>query len=298
MDTARRNKIKNNNTVDFGFFTDEKLFDFFCQNKTKMSTIEEPLMFLRHLKDNRLITDELYQKLENTGDDNGVYCALDYIEKRRKKNVRKYWECVAQEHILQRYSQLSDITAALMNFSNSSALKSQPKKKIRERVEDRGTGKEREVKKRRTESNSVSDQAGPSSQSISSQRTTDKHVERDLQSSSDSSTELSFFRPSLHSKAEDLWNMDKHKKMLPVTCGNKKALLDRKALYKRKRDCIKCGREMISPYMFEEMGGKESCKSWKTSILCQGTTLKSLIEMNILKIPKLNGKFTLRKLYK
>lgn len=46
--------------MDFGFFTDENLFDFFCQNKTKMSTIEEPLMFLRHLKDNRLITDELY----------------------------------------------------------------------------------------------------------------------------------------------------------------------------------------------------------------------------------------------
>lgn len=46
--------------MDFGFFTDENLFDFFCQNKTKMSTIEEPLMFLRHLKDNGLITDELY----------------------------------------------------------------------------------------------------------------------------------------------------------------------------------------------------------------------------------------------
>ncbi|XP_016419921.1 uncharacterized protein LOC107749325 [Sinocyclocheilus rhinocerous] len=261
-----------------------------------MSTIEEPLMFLRHLKDNRLITDELYQKLENTGDDNGVYCALDYIEKRRKKNVRKYWECVAQEHILQRYSQLSDITAALMNCKKAYVLLSiSLSVSPSEKFEDRGTGKEREVKKRRTESNSVSDQAGPSSQSISSQRTTDKHVERDLQSSSDSSTELPFFRPSLHSKAEDLWNMDKHKTMLPVTCGNKKALLDRKALYKRKRDCIKCGREMISPYMFEEMGGKESCKSWKTSILCQGTTLQSLIEMNILKIPKLNGKFTLCK---
>lgn len=46
--------------MDFGFFTDENLFDFFCQNKTKMSTIEVPSMFLRHLKDNRLITDELY----------------------------------------------------------------------------------------------------------------------------------------------------------------------------------------------------------------------------------------------
>lgn len=46
--------------MDYGFFTDEKLFEVFCQNKTKISTIEKPQMFLRHLKDNTLITDELY----------------------------------------------------------------------------------------------------------------------------------------------------------------------------------------------------------------------------------------------
>ncbi|XP_016419254.1 uncharacterized protein LOC107748808 [Sinocyclocheilus rhinocerous] len=276
--------------MDFGFFTDDRLFDFFCRNKTKMSTIEEPLMFLRHLKDNRLITDELYQRLEDTGDDNGVYCALDYIEKHGKKNVRKFWQCVDQEHILQRYSQLSEVTVALKN-----SLKSQTNRKIRERAEDRGTGKERETKKRRTESNSVSDQAGPSSQSTNSQKTTDKHVKRELQSPPDSSTQESFFCPSLHRKAEDLWNMLEHARWLPVTCGNEKALLDREALNNRKRDCIKCGRAMISPYIFEKMGGKESCKSWKTSILCQGTTLKSLMEMNILEIPELDGKFTLRK---
>lgn len=51
-------------------------------------------------------------------------------------------------------------------------------RKIRERAEDRGTGKEREIKKRRTESNSESDQAGPSSQSTNSQKTTDKHWKR------------------------------------------------------------------------------------------------------------------------
>ncbi|XP_026065008.1 uncharacterized protein si:dkey-68o6.8 isoform X2 [Carassius auratus] len=293
MDTARRSNIKIDNQKDFGFFTDEKLFDFFCQNKVKMSTIEKPLMLLRHLKDNRLITDELYQKLENTGGDNDMYSALEYIEKRGKKNVRKFWERVAQEHILQRYSQLSEITAALMD-----SLEGQPKKIIRERVEDRSTGKEREVKKRKTESNSVSDQAGPSSSSISSQRTTDEHVKRDspdLPSSPDSSTELPFSHPSVHCKAEEIWNMDKHKRFLPVTCGDKQALLDRDALYERKRDCIKCDTGMISPFLFEEMGGKETHKSWKTSILCQGITLKTLIEMNILKLPKHKGKFTLRK---
>ncbi len=58
--------------MDFGFFEDEKLFDHFCQNKTKMSTLEEPLMFLRHLKDNRLITDELYVSLILTFQTNNI----------------------------------------------------------------------------------------------------------------------------------------------------------------------------------------------------------------------------------
>jgi len=40
---------------------------------------------------------------------------------------------------------------------------------------------------------------------------------------------------------------------------------------------------MISPYTFEKMGDKEAHKSWKTSILCQGKTLKSLIEVRTLK---------------
>ncbi len=63
----------------------------------------------------------------------------------------------------------------------SSALNSQlerSNKKLSERMEDRSTGKQRKVSKRKTVSNSVSDQAGPSSQSTNYQRTTDKNVER------------------------------------------------------------------------------------------------------------------------
>lgn len=46
--------------MDYGFFEDEKLLEVFRQNKTKISTIENPLTFLRHLKDNGLITEKLY----------------------------------------------------------------------------------------------------------------------------------------------------------------------------------------------------------------------------------------------
>ncbi|XP_056122635.1 uncharacterized protein si:dkey-68o6.8 isoform X2 [Rhinichthys klamathensis goyatoka] len=152
----------------------------------------------------------------------------------------------------------------------SSALR-EPNNKIRERYEDRGTGKEREG----IEKSSVSNQAGPSSQITDRQKKKAKHMERE--------------------EEVNLWDKPKHKRWLPVTCGNKKASIDRVALFNRKRDCIKHNGEMISPYTFEQRGNKEAHKSWKTSILCQGKTLKSLMEMEILKIPKVEGKFTLHK---
>ncbi|XP_077069931.1 uncharacterized protein LOC143722409 [Siphateles boraxobius] len=279
--------------MDFGFFEDEKLLEVFRQNKTKISSIEKPFTFLRHLKDNRLITDELYQKAQKVdcenGVNNGVYAALEFIQKEANgaKRVRKFWECVAQEHILKHHPQLSEIIATLEKFL--SPHNGEPNNKTRERSEDRGTGKEREGK------SSASNQAGPSSQITNRQKKKAKHMERDLQSSPDSTTESeSFSHPSLKEKV-NLWDKPKHKRWLPVTCGNKKASLDRDTLFKRKRDCIKHNGEMISPAVFEQRGGKEVHKSWKTSILCQGKTLKSLMELEILKIPKVKGKFTLRK---
>ncbi|XP_048054863.1 uncharacterized protein si:dkey-68o6.8 isoform X2 [Megalobrama amblycephala] len=272
----KSNGNKNCNPVDFEFFTVEELYDCFCENKTKISTIEKPLMFLRHLKDNKLITDELYQKLENSNDDNDMYHALECIQKCGQEEVKKFWKCVDQEHILQRYPQLSDITTTLKN-----SLKSEPSKKTRERSEDRDTGRERDIKKRKTESNSVSNQAGPSSQSTKNQRKKFEHVEKG----------------SLKNEEEkDLWDMPKHKKWLPVTCGEKEALLDREVLrrYDRNKKCIKYRKEMIAPYQFEEMAGRGTWKNWKTSILCQDKKLKDLLEEGILEMPKTKRRNTYR----
>ncbi|XDV13573.1 hypothetical protein PO909_001957 [Leuciscus waleckii] len=264
--------------MDYGFFEDEKLLEVFRQNKTKISTIEKPLIFLRHLKDNRLITDELYQKLQKGDNDIGVYDALEYIQKHGAKKVRNFWRCVDQEHILQCYPQLSEIVATL-------------KKSLGARSEDRGTGKEREGIEKSSESN----QPGPSSQITYRQKKKAKHMERDLQSSPDSTMKSeSFGQPSLKEEV-NLWDKPKHKRWLPVTCGNKKASMDRVALFNRKMDCVKYNGEMISPLIFAQKGGKGACKNWKTSILCQGKTLKSLIELEILKMPKVNGKFILHK---
>lgn len=64
---------------------------------------------------------------------------------------------------------------SLILVSNSSALKNEPSKKPQERSKDGGTGKEREIKKKRTEG---SNQAGPLSQSTKSKMKTSGHVGR------------------------------------------------------------------------------------------------------------------------
>ncbi|XP_051742416.1 nuclear body protein SP140-like protein isoform X2 [Ctenopharyngodon idella] len=313
------------------FLTDEELYDFFRKNKTKISTIEEPLMFLRHLKDNRLITDELYQKLENSNDDNDMYHALEYIQKCGKKKVRKFWECVDQEHILQRYPQLSEITETLKN-----SLKSEPNKKTRERSKDRDAGREREVKKRKTEGNSVSNQAGPSSQSTKNQRKKFEHVdkgslknalknepskkpqerskdggtgkEREIKKKrTEGSNQAGPLSQSTKSKMKtsghvgreeekDLWDMPEHKEWLPVRCGEKEALLNREKLrgYNKNRKCIKYRKEMITPSQFEEMAGKEKSRKWKTSILCQDKTIQDLLDEGRLEMPGTKRRNTYR----
>ncbi|XP_067316144.1 nuclear body protein SP140-like protein isoform X1 [Pseudorasbora parva] len=347
-------------------------------------------MFLRHLKDYRLITDELYKKLVNC--DDAVYDALESIEKRGAKKIRKFWKCVQQEHILQHYSQLSEIAATLKNslengsskkarersddggtgkgkevkkrrtedhsVSNQAgpsslstnsqrkkfehvekgslkkALKNEPSKKARERSEDGGTGKGKEVKKRRTEDHSVSNQAGPpSSQSTNSQREKFKHVEKGSlkkafknglskktresfddggtgkgkevkkrrtepvsysvsnqagpPSSQSSNSQREKSEHVYREEEKDLW--DTQKRWLPVTCGEKKALLDREALrtYGRKNSkCIKYRKQMITPYQYEEMAGKEKSKNWKISVLYQGRKIKDLLKEGFLEMPE------------
>ncbi|KAL1277768.1 hypothetical protein QQF64_024441 [Cirrhinus molitorella] len=132
-------------------------------------------MFLRLLKDNRLITKELFQKLENNADDDSLYHMLECIETAGKKEVRNFWQCVIQDHILQRYPQISEITKTLKNV----LPKPEKSHKIRESSEDCSTEVKKEVKRMKTESSCLDNQAGPSSQSTKCQMKTSEHVVRD-----------------------------------------------------------------------------------------------------------------------
>ncbi|XP_051989142.1 nuclear body protein SP140-like protein [Xyrauchen texanus] len=325
--------------MDLGFFTKEQLFDVFRKNKTKLSTIKKPKTLLRHLEDNGVIRKGLYEEQKLVEDpDESVYKVLTHIEKMGKEHVWKFWNCVNQEHILERYSQLSKLTKELnielKNSHESNYLRKN--NNTAEKSKHQDAGKETVVKKRKSESNCESIQAGPSSQSTTSQRKTPEHVGRAPDShslrknnktaekskhqdagketvvkkrKSESNCESNKAGPSSQSttsqrktaehvgreEQKDLWDLPVNKKWLPVKCGKEKAKLNRNALNRRKRDCIKHRGKIITPWKFEQLGGKESCHNWKKSILCQGINLITLMKRGDLKIPGHVGKFTLRK---
>ncbi|XP_055050581.2 uncharacterized protein [Misgurnus anguillicaudatus] len=219
------------------------LFDLFRQNKTKMATIKDPMMLLRHLKDNDIITENQYEIYELNSNEDSVYKLLEFIESRKQPHVEKFWKCVNQEHILTRYPELSE----LIKNVNTRGLK--------------GNG---EIY-----------QAGPSSQSTNTQKKTPGQIKK--------------------KGKKDLNILIKHKKLLPVTCGDKKAVLVRKRLFNEK-NFIYIGEKYITPGELEKLGGKGTQKDWKKSIKCYGYTLKTLNKMGLLKLPKLTGmKVTARK---
>ncbi|KAM7372274.1 hypothetical protein PAMP_009453 [Pampus punctatissimus] len=66
-------------------------------------------------------------------------------------------------------------------------------------------------------------------------------------------------------------------RLLPVTCGNKKGILDVEKL-DRGELCIECEGHWISPPAFEDLGGKGPSKKWKTSIFHENKPLQFWFE--------------------
>ncbi|XP_038551643.1 uncharacterized protein LOC119885607 isoform X1 [Micropterus salmoides] len=71
------------------------------------------------------------------------------------------------------------------------------------------------------------------------------------------------------------------KRSLPVTCGNKKGILDVEKLG-RGEVCIKCEGCWFSPPAFEELGGKGCSKKWKVSIFYENKPLQFWFEQGSL----------------
>ncbi|XP_073688944.1 uncharacterized protein [Garra rufa] len=72
---------------------------------------------------------------------------------------------------------------------------------------------------------------------------------------------------------------------LTVTCGNKEGTLYRDKLLRGEK-CIFSKERWFTPTEFEKFGGKEKCKNWKFSILCESIPLKKLIQDGHLQCPQ------------
>ncbi|XP_076024178.1 uncharacterized protein LOC143014255 isoform X2 [Genypterus blacodes] len=71
---------------------------------------------------------------------------------------------------------------------------------------------------------------------------------------------------------------------LPVTCGDKKGMLDAAKLAEGEK-CIESEGLWYTPQAFERYGGKSSNKKWKQSILYENQHLQVLLENDVLTTP-------------
>ncbi|KAF3700433.1 Nuclear body protein SP140-like protein [Channa argus] len=125
-------------------------------------------------------------------------------------------------------------------------------------------------KKRKQRSSSVSDddddddeQPGPSSQVTPDRRKEPK--------------KLRFSSRVKNDEKNDIWTWPLYKSQLPVTCGDLRGTLKKSRLAKGEA-CILFQKQWFTPGEFEKLAGKKSCKNWKWSIRCNGTTLGKLIQ--------------------
>ncbi|KAM4634615.1 uncharacterized protein sp100.1 isoform 2-T2 [Polymixia lowei] len=270
--------------MDLEWLDDEQLERFFRCNKTVMSCMEKPQIFLNQLRDHHLIPEKRYQKvIRMRSKDNmksGIYSVLDWLETKTPEHIKLFWDCVFTDNMLKEYPTLCLLRDRLMNgpfqfYEKLPEKVEEEEKEDKKRKEPPEDGEEKQEKKgqkkRRQRSGSVTDpeeQPGPSSQLTSGQR---RRVRKP-----------SYGSPLKKGQTEEIWNWPIYKTQLPVTCGDKKGTLSRDRLAKGKK-CIYVDKRWFTPAGFEEFAGKKSCRNWKLSIRCRDATLEKLIQENHLK---------------
>ncbi|XP_076866337.1 uncharacterized protein LOC143517559 isoform X2 [Brachyhypopomus gauderio] len=252
------------------FLTNEELIRFFHCKKTEMSCIEQPNTFLNQLRDHNLVTEKLYKKVRSMKckerKKEGVYEVLDRLEKERSDSVKVFWRCVFRDHILQKYPVLRVLRNSLMDgsFKYYDKLPNAEEEKDSLSKEHVVKGKRKGCKRKKSDEKSEEDeQPGPSYPSSPSQK---KPLKKPI-----------FSSPVKKGEKLDIWTWDFYQTQLPVTCGDKKATLDRNRLAKGGK-CILSQGHWFTPSGFEEFAGKGRWKNWKLSIRCQNTPLLKLIK--------------------
>ncbi|XP_026212366.1 nuclear body protein SP140-like [Anabas testudineus] len=240
------------------FLESEELLRFFRRNKTEMSCMEKPQIFLNQLRDNDLIPEDRYKmvsRLENENIKTDIYDILDQIERELSQRIHVFWRCVFKEIIMDQYPTLQRLHKDLTDGSQLPETVEKERRKRKElsdiEAEEENSGKKKK-KKQRSRRNSDEERPGSSSQ-LSPAHFLNKGEKKDVWMSS----------------------------QLPVTCGDLEGTLYKDRLDKGEK-CI-LFQQWFTPHEFKKFSKKISFKSWKLSIRCKGTPLGELIQDGHLK---------------
>ncbi|KAK3525210.1 hypothetical protein QTP86_023236 [Hemibagrus guttatus] len=179
----------------------------------------------------------------------GVYEILDQVENKGGEYVKRFWRCVFQYHIQQKYPVFRFLQNSLKDDSFRNCVKDG------ERDGKQHEQKEGATKRKRGDEEINEEEPGPSSGSIQKEPAKEPTLS------------------SLLKRGE-----------LPVTCGENKGILYPDRLAKGE-ECILSQDQWFTPGEFERFSGKESHKNWKLSIRYQNTPLQKLIKEGHLKCP-------------
>ncbi|XP_056309383.1 sp110 nuclear body protein-like isoform X2 [Danio aesculapii] len=249
------------------FLTDEQLLSVFHLKKTEISCIEQPLIFLTQLRDHNLLPETRLKKVKGMRTreqrQQGVYGVLEWLERERSQDIRRFWRCVFEDHIVQKYPALHLLKKSLPDTVSKFYKELLA---IETLAENSGQKQKNGKNTRKRNRNDRSDDSGPSAKKPS-------------------------FSPHEKGSKERIWMLSKYKTKLPVKCGDKEGILYRDKLTKGEK-CIREGARgrWFSPCEFQKFAGKESSRKWKASIRCDGTPLKKLIEENHLQCPPMENR--------
>ncbi|XP_055007656.1 nuclear body protein SP140-like protein isoform X3 [Boleophthalmus pectinirostris] len=104
------------------FIEREILLSFLENHKKKLSCMKNPLTFVRQLRDNNLITEDIYKKIEGAQNPEPKL-ALEWIQTTKKLFIHRFWSCVFEKHIIDKYPTVRELQRKLFkNFLEEKPL--------------------------------------------------------------------------------------------------------------------------------------------------------------------------------
>eukprot|EP00066_Takifugu_rubripes_P012746 XP_011602012.1 PREDICTED: nuclear body protein SP140-like protein isoform X1 [Takifugu rubripes] len=274
------------------------LLQFFHSHKTEMACMEKPLTFLTQLRDHDLLPEDSYRKMSRMKSKDrlkkAVYEFLDWLEVNQPQLISTFWRAAFVELLMNQYHTLRKLHYSLMDGpgSNQSLTSFHIENEVESEARD-GRLKALSGSEENKETN-----ATPAKRKRRKLKGSKCEEDEDKQTKAScgetpgqrrKSRKLTYYSPLKKGEKTEIWRWPIYKVQLPVRCGEKKGLLDRKRMAKGLK-CIMVSGQWFSPTEFERFAGKQRCKNWKLTIQCMGTPLGKLIQEGHLKSTRFRGR--------